>query len=95
LSVQFTEALDVLIPRHEPSNAEMEKLMPERSSDSGRVFKPISNGVNFPVYDGARRPFIIGTFNARISQRGQCHDLNLCHPKWLNRLLNRLLNNAD
>lgn len=76
-------------------NTGMDNFMLDRSGDRQRAFKPNSKEVNSPIDDGTRRPFVVGTFNSRISQGVQCHDRNLCRPKWLNKLLNRLLNNAD
>ncbi len=87
---------DVLITRHEPAQAEMEKIMPERALNSGGVGKRFANEVDSSLErDSGSYPVIGIGYNASVRQRVDYADRNLCRVKWLNTLLNRLLNNAD
>ena len=96
MGVQFANLRDVLVPRQEPAQAEMEKLMPERTLNSGSVGKPFAKEVDGPFerHPGGYPVIGIG-YNASVRQRVDYPDRDLCRAKWLNKLLNRLFDNAD
>ena len=87
---------DVLIARHEPAQAEMEKIMPERALNSGGVGKPFGNEVDSSLERNSGSYPVIGIgYNSSVRQRVDYPDRNLCRVKWVNKLLNRLLDDAD
>ncbi|KFB68916.1 MAG: hypothetical protein CAPSK01_001771 [Candidatus Accumulibacter vicinus] len=87
---------DVLVPRHEPAQAEMEKLMPERALNSGSVEKPLANEMDFPSVSDARNNNVIISCDTRNGVRETVHDsYRNCRPKWLAKLLKLIGDRAD